>query len=96
MIVSKIPGIEAVAFDIDGTLYPAWKLMLHAVPFFIRHIRFMKAFGKVRRILHGYSSSDPDTALPDFFNLQKRYIRAGKKHFCVSGLILLQKKQLCG
>ena len=74
MIVSKIPGIEAVAFDIDGTLYPAWKLMLHAVPFFIRHIRFMKAFGKVRRILHGYSSSDPDTALPDFFNLQNELL----------------------
>ena len=35
MVASKIPGIEAIAFDIDGTLYPAWKLTLRAVPFFI-------------------------------------------------------------
>ena len=74
MIVSKIPGIEAIAFDIDGTLYPAWKLTLHAVPFFIRHIRFMKAFRKVRRILHKHSSSDPDKALPDFFNVQNELL----------------------
>ena len=74
MIVSKIPGIEAIAFDIDGTLYPAWKLTLRAVPFFIRHIRFMKAFGKVRHILHGYSSSDPDKVLPDFFNVQNELL----------------------
>ena len=74
MIVSKIPGIEAIVFDIDGTLYPAWKLTLRAVPFFIRHIRFMKAFGKVRHILHGYSSSDPDKVLPDFFNVQNELL----------------------
>ena len=66
MVASKIPGIEAIAFDIDGTLYPAWKLTLRAVPFFICHIRFMNAFRKVRRILHEYSSSDPDKVLPDF------------------------------
>ncbi len=76
MIVSKIPDIEAIAFDIDGTLYPAWKLMLHAVPFFILHIRFMNAFRKVRHILHRRSSSDPDTALPDFFNVQNELLAA--------------------
>ena len=74
MIVSKIPGIEAIAFDIDGTLYPAWKLTLRAAPFFIRHIRFMKAFGKVRRILHRHSSSEPDKPLPDFFKLQNELL----------------------
>ena len=71
MIASKISGIEAIAFDIDGTLYPAWQLTLHVVPFFVRHIRFMNAFGKVRHILHKHSALEPDKALPDFFNLQK-------------------------
>jgi len=74
MIVSKIPGIEAIAFDIDGTLYPAWKLTLRAIPFFIRNIRFMKAFAKVRRILHKYSSSEPDKVFPNFFNLQSELL----------------------
>ena len=74
MIVSKIRGIEAIAFDIDGTLYPSWKLTLHSVPFFIRHIRFMKAFAKVRSILHEYSSSEPDKALPDFFKVQNELL----------------------
>ena len=76
MVASKIPGIEAIAFDIDGTLYPAWKLTLRAVPFFIRHIRFMNAFRKVRRILHEYSSSNPDKVLPDFFNEQSELLAA--------------------
>ena len=76
MIVSKIPNIEAIAFDIDGTLYPAWKLTLRAVPFFIRNIRFMNAFAKVRRILHRYSASEPDKALPDFFNVQNELLAA--------------------
>ena len=74
MIVSKIPGIEAIAFDIDGTLYPAWKLTLRSIPFFIRHIRFMQAFGKVRRILHKHSASEPDKPLPDFFKLQNELL----------------------
>jgi len=74
MIVNKISGIEAIAFDIDGTLYPAWKLTLRAVPFFIRHIRFMQAFGKVRRILHEYGSSEPDKVLPDFFSVQNELL----------------------
>ena len=74
MIVSKIRGIEAIAFDIDGTLYPSWKLTLRSVPFFIRHIRFMKAFAKVRSILHEYSSSEPDKALPDFFKVQNELL----------------------
>ena len=74
MIISKIPGIEAIAFDIDGTLYPAWKLTLRAAPFFIRNIRFMQAFRKVRRILHKHSASEPDKPLPDFFKLQNELL----------------------
>ena len=74
MGISKISGIDAIAFDIDGTLYPAWKLTLHAAPFFVRNIRFMNAFRKVRRILHKHSVSDPDKVLPDFFHLQNELL----------------------
>ena len=72
--MSKIPDIEAVAFDIDGTLYPSWKLTVHLIPFFIRNIRFMEAFRKARRLLHKHSTMDPDTALPDFFALQSELL----------------------
>jgi putative hydrolase of the HAD superfamily len=54
----------AVAFDIDGTLYPAWKLNLLAFPNVIRHCRFFLALGRVRKILHSHSRSD------DFYSLQ--------------------------
>ncbi|WP_442718899.1 HAD family hydrolase [Treponema sp.] len=74
MTMSKIPDIEAVAFDIDGTLYPSWKLTVHLIPFFLRNIRFMEAFRKARRLLHKHSTMDPNTALPDFFALQSELL----------------------
>lgn len=76
MISSKIPDIEAIAFDIDGTLYPAWKLTVHILPFLMRNIRFMQAFSKIRRLLHKQSKMNPDTALPDFFALQSTLLAA--------------------
>ena len=76
MSTRKIAGIEAVAFDIDGTLYPAWKLTLRLLPFFIRNAQFMSAFGKTRRILHQHSISEPDKALPNFFGLQSELLAA--------------------
>lgn len=74
MVTRKISDIEAIAFDIDGTLYPAWKLTISIIPFFIRNVRFMNAFGKTRRILHQHSISDPDKALPNFFELQSELL----------------------
>ena len=76
MISNKIPDVEAIAFDIDGTLYPAWKFTVRVLPFFIRHMCFMNAFGKTRRILHKRSMDAPDTVFPDFFNLQNELLAA--------------------
>lgn len=72
--MNKISGIKAVAFDIDGTLYPAWKFTVRCIPFFLCNIRFMNAFRNVRRMLHKHSLSAPDKALPDFFNLQNELL----------------------
>jgi len=46
-----LSGISAVAFDLDGTLYPNYRLNLRLLPFLFRHWRFMLAFGRARDII---------------------------------------------
>ncbi|MEL3905922.1 MAG: HAD family hydrolase [Treponema sp.] len=72
--MSKISGIDAIAFDIDGTLYPSWKFTLRCIPFFFKNIRFMNAFRQVRSLLHKHSTLQPDRALPDFFTVQNELL----------------------
>lgn len=74
MPIKKITGIDAIAFDIDGTIYPTWKFAIEIFPFFIRHIRFMNAFGKVRHALHKRSLCAPDEGAPDFFYRQNELL----------------------
>ena len=45
-------GIRAVAFDLDGTLYPNSSLYWRLIPFVIKELRFMTAFSKARNIFH--------------------------------------------
>jgi putative hydrolase of the HAD superfamily len=42
-------GIQAVAFDVDGTLYPNIKMYLRAVRFFLNHPLLMYHFNTVRK-----------------------------------------------
>ena len=44
--------IKAVAFDIDGTLYRAWKFNLRITPYFLSHSIFFLKYGLVRSIMH--------------------------------------------
>ena len=44
--------ISAVAFDIDGTLYPSAALYARAAGHFLRNARFFAAFSKARKALH--------------------------------------------
>ena len=44
--------IKAVAFDIDGTLYRAWKFNLRIAPYFLSHSIFFLKYGLVRSIMH--------------------------------------------
>jgi len=42
---------SAVAFDLDGTLYPDSRLFLRLIPFALKNLRLMRAMGKARSSL---------------------------------------------
>ena len=63
-----ICDIEAVAFDIDGTLYSDWRLFMRIAPYFLKNFSFFLVFKKVRYILHRTAP------LPDFFEYQARLL----------------------
>ncbi len=60
--------IKAVAFDIDGTLYPSWRLNIRVSWYFLKNLKFFLAYNKVRDILHRTA------VLPDFFEYQARLL----------------------
>ena len=74
MIASKIPGIEAIAFDIDGTLYPAWRLNIRILPFVVRHLRFMRAFNRARTEIRLHQGEMPGGKYGGFFDFQTELI----------------------
>ena len=43
--------LKAVAFDVDGTLYPYGRLVLHALAFGVGNLRYAPAFYRVRRAI---------------------------------------------
>ncbi|HZK20306.1 MAG TPA: HAD family hydrolase, partial [Treponemataceae bacterium] len=47
--------IKAVAFDIDGTLYPAYALNILVIPHFLVNMRFFILFNKVRNDLRKHA-----------------------------------------
>jgi putative hydrolase of the HAD superfamily len=57
-------SITAVAFDIDGTLYPNKSMYLHSIPFFLTHINIIHRFSKVRHDIRKVDS------IQDFDSLQ--------------------------
>ncbi|WP_294429363.1 HAD family hydrolase [uncultured Treponema sp.] len=61
-----LDDIKAVAFDIDGTLYPSFSLYWRIIPYIIRHFRFYLHYNKVRKIMHRTAP------LPDFYEYQGR------------------------
>jgi len=62
--------IQAVAFDIDGTLYPDSRLFVRLIPYFFKNLSFFLKFKRVRYILHRTAP------LPDFFEYQARLLAA--------------------
>ena len=66
--------LDAVAFDIDGTLYPSWKMTLQCIPFACRYMHFMRAFKKVRRVLHERSAAQPEVPFDDLFGMQQNLL----------------------
>ena len=64
----KMQGIKAVAFDIDGTLYPSWRLYIRMPFFFLKHLRFYIRYNRVRKQLH------KTAPLADFYEYQARLL----------------------
>ncbi|MGP1438698.1 MAG: HAD family hydrolase [Treponema sp.] len=62
--------VEAVAFDIDGTLYPEWQFYILVFPFVLTHFSLMNAFRKVRHDIREYQANYPDKKQDDFFEFQ--------------------------
>lgn len=59
---------EVIAFDIDGTLYPAWRLNIYIFFYFFAHLSFFLHYNNVRKILHRTAP------LPDLFEYQARLL----------------------
>ncbi|MDR1058097.1 MAG: HAD family hydrolase [Treponema sp.] len=67
--------ISAVAFDLDGTLYPNYRFYLRLVPFILREQRLLRALGKARNILRRTVGEGEGENVPlkdRFYHLQSR------------------------
>lgn len=63
-------GIKAIAFDIDGTLYPNWSFYWRIAPFLLLHWRFLVHFGRVRREIRAWQDEHPGEVHADFLSWQ--------------------------
>jgi len=64
------PKFGAVAFDLDGTLYPNRRLYRRLVPFVLANPRLMLAFSKARGVIRREQESEPGLRREDFYRYQ--------------------------
>lgn len=62
--------IDAIAFDIDGTLYSDWAFYRLLGPFLLKHAGFLINFGNVRKTMRLWQSAHPDERHEDLFAWQ--------------------------
>ncbi|MDR0670589.1 MAG: HAD family hydrolase [Treponema sp.] len=70
-------ALEAVAFDLDGTLYPNYRLNIRLIPFALRELPLLLAFGRARNRLR--SGKEPEARIlpgEDFYAAQARLVAA--------------------
>ena len=67
--------IQAIAFDIDGTLYSSASFYFRIAPYFLKHMRFFITYNKARKILHRTAP------LADFYEYQSRLLEEIKPAF---------------
>jgi putative hydrolase of the HAD superfamily len=53
-----INGIRAIAFDLDGTLYPNYRLNIRLVPFLLKEWRLLWAFGRARDLIRAAQGTE--------------------------------------
>lgn len=56
-------SLKAIAFDIDGTLYPNTFFYLHGIPAFLRHPRATRAYSHIRRAVRALQAEGIDEPL---------------------------------
>jgi putative hydrolase of the HAD superfamily len=61
--------IEGVAFDLDGTLYPNYRLNIKLIPFAFKEMPLLAAFGRARMIIRE-EQKNGDIQHTDFYNHQ--------------------------
>lgn len=54
--------LRAIAFDLDGTIYPEYRIVLPTVTLFVRHPKFIYSFNKVRKMIR---------KIPEIDNIRK-------------------------
>lgn len=69
---SPADDIDAVAFDLDGTLYPNYRLYLRLVPFILKEHRLLRAFGRARDLIR--KSQTPEGEAGGFYENQAQLI----------------------
>jgi putative hydrolase of the HAD superfamily len=80
-----LQGIKAVAFDLDGTLYPNYRLNIRLLPFLCGHLPLVAAFGRARNIIRDEQEQMPSFVQPDFYDHQAQI---------VAGLLRAEPKQI--
>jgi putative hydrolase of the HAD superfamily len=69
-------NLGAVAFDLDGTLYPNYRLNIRLIPFILRNFPLLIAFGHARDRLRGkHGPQEPLLPGEDFYAAQARLIK---------------------
>ena len=62
--------IEGVAFDLDGTLYPNYRLHIRLIPFLLKEWRLVSAFGRARNIIREKQKNTQNIAENGFYKQQ--------------------------
>ena len=75
MYIKNLGEIEAIAFDIDGTLYPQNSIHWRAIFHYIIHNYFFLHYGIVRSKLHKMNR------LEDLNDTQAEFLKAYKKAY---------------
>lgn len=85
-----IEGIKVIAFDIDGTLYPSYRLNIRIIGHFITHATQFLHFGLVRRQLRRTAP------LSNLFEYQARLLAKRMKVDLDEAKIILDKMAYAG
>ena len=64
------PKFSAIAFDLDGTLYPNYRLNLRLIPFLFSRWRLLSAFSKARNQIRREKEHSPASFRSDFYDYQ--------------------------